>query len=83
MGFAIPARKDIAQSDVFLNQPVKINHRIFIDALEYAHPKPVFKGYDAWSNAFGNVMAAIYESDDIAAVMKTAVSDADASLVKQ
>ena len=83
LGFAIPARKDIAQSDVFLNQPVKINHRIFIDALEYAHPKPVFKGYDAWSNAFGNAMAAIYESDDIAAVMKTAVSDADASLVKQ
>ena len=79
----MPARKDVAQSSVFLDQPVKINHQIFIDALEYAHPKPVFKGYDAWSNAFGNAMSAIYESNDIDTIMKTAVSDADKTLAGQ
>lgn len=83
LGFAIPVRRSIAESPAFLEQPTKINHKVFLDALTYARMKPVFVGYDPWSSAFGDAMAAIWEPDSKAqSVVDAAVSAADAALSK-
>lgn len=81
LGFAIPVRTSIAESPAFLDQPIKINQKIFLDAIGYAHMKPVFKGYDAWSAAFGDAMSSIWKPDaQIETIMKTAVQSANDSL---
>ena len=54
LGFAIPVQKSIAESDVFLKQKGSLNQRVFLDALQYAHVKPSFKGYDEWSTVVGD-----------------------------
>jgi multiple sugar transport system substrate-binding protein len=84
LGFALPTREDVAESATFLNQPVKINHQMFLDVVASAHQKPVFKGYDAWSTAFGDSMSAVYDPDiSIDDVLKTAVQEADKVLSSQ
>jgi multiple sugar transport system substrate-binding protein len=83
LGFDTPARKEVAESSVFLDQKVKIDHKIFLDAIQYAHMKPVFRGYDQWSAAFGDAMSAIYKPGaNIDAVMAAAVAAGDAALAK-
>lgn len=84
LGFALPARREVAESPAFLGQATKINHQMFLDAVAYAHQKPVFKGYDAWSSAFGDSLSAIYDpAVSIDEVMKTAVAEADKVLGEQ
>lgn len=83
LGFAIPARMDVAESDAYLKQAVPIDHKIFLDATTYAHPKPVFEGYDRWSSAFGDALSAIYDpAVKVEDVLKNAVTAADAALSK-
>ncbi|HUX38371.1 MAG TPA: sugar ABC transporter substrate-binding protein [Rectinemataceae bacterium] len=81
LNFAVPARKSVAQSQAFLENPAKVDNKLFIDALAYAHLKPIFVGYDAWSTAFGDNLAAIYDPTKTAAgVVKAAVDAADRAL---
>lgn len=83
LGFAIPTRKEVAESPAFLDQEVKIDHKIFLDAIQYSHMKPVFRGYDAWSAAFGDAMSAIYKpSVPVEKVLADATAAADAALAK-
>ncbi len=64
LGFAIPILKSIADSPVYLNQKsADINHKVFLDALQYAHVKPAFRGYDEWATAVGEVLTAVWNGE--------------------
>ena len=83
LGFACPVLKSIAESPTFLDQQIKINQQVFLDALEYAHIKPVFKGYDEWASAVGDGMAPVWRGEaDLNTTLDQIVIDADAVLAK-
>lgn len=78
LGFACPVLKSVAESDAFLKQDTAINQQIFLDSLEFAHMKPVFKGYDEWSSAIGDGMAGIWTGDtELDATLDDAIKAAD------
>lgn len=78
LGFAVPARKEVSESAAFLQQSTKIDHKLFLDAVQYAHQKPVFKGYDQWSSAFGDAMSAIWKpAGNVETVLHDAAAAAD------
>jgi multiple sugar transport system substrate-binding protein len=57
IGLAVPIRKSVAESPAYLEQTsAPIDHKLFIDALQYAHLKPVFRGYEEWSAAVGDAL---------------------------
>ncbi len=60
IGLAIPIRESVANSDAYLGQPVQIDHALFVAALDYARPKPVFRGYEEWSGAVGDALDLIW-----------------------
>ena len=60
---SIPILEKVAQSPVYMQQAVPINHRVFVDALEYAHPKPNFKGYEEWATVIGDGMQPVWDGD--------------------
>ncbi len=60
-GLAVPIREAVAQSDVYLKQAsAPINHALFIDALAYARPLPVFRGYEEWGAALGDGLSMVW-----------------------
>ena len=64
LGFAVPVLKSVAESPVFLNQQGStINQQVYLDALDYAVPKPSFKGYGEWSAAVGDTLAQVWTGD--------------------
>lgn len=87
LGFAIPVLKSVAESPIFLEQDMSgrtINQKVFLDSLEYAHLKPIFKGYTEWSSAIGDGMANIWAGEaELDATLDEAVADADAVLAEQ
>jgi len=87
LGFAIPVLKSVAESPVFLEQDMNgrtINQKVFLDSLEYAHLKPIFRGYTEWSSAIGDGMADIWAGEaELDATLDKAVADADAVLTEQ
>lgn len=77
LGFAIPVRESIAESPVFLEQKgPDINHQVFLDALEYARPKPSFKGYEEWAAVVGDGLVPVWNGE-------TALDDALAAIVPE
>ena len=67
MGFAIPVLQSLAESPVFLEQnTAPIREQVFLDALEYAHVKPVFRGYDEWSSVVGDGLLPVWTGDMLA-----------------
>lgn len=64
MGFACPVLKSVAESPIFLDQSIQINQQVFLDSLQFAHMKPVFKGYDEWAATIGDGMAPIWAGED-------------------
>jgi multiple sugar transport system substrate-binding protein len=61
LGLAIPVLKSVAESPVFLEQTmVDINQQVFLDSLDFARMKPVFRGYEEWSAVVGDGMAPIW-----------------------
>ena len=64
MGFACPVLQSVAESPIFLKQAIDINQQVFLDSLEFAHMKPVFKGYDEWAAVIGDGMAPIWAGED-------------------
>ncbi len=63
VGLAIPVRKSVAESAAYLDQAVKIDHALYVKALDYAHVKPVFKGYEEWSGAVGDALMTIWSGE--------------------
>jgi multiple sugar transport system substrate-binding protein len=83
LGFACPVLKSIAESPVFLKQKIDINQQVFLDALQYAHIKPVFKGYDEWASAVGDGMAPVWRGEaDLNKTLDEVVVAADEVLAK-
>ena len=61
IGLAVPIREAVAQSDAYLKQTsAPINHALFIDALAYAVPLPVFRGYEEWGAALGDSLSMVW-----------------------
>jgi multiple sugar transport system substrate-binding protein len=87
MGLAIPVLKSVADSPVFLQAKVgdrTINQQVFLDALKYAHLKPIFKGYTLWADAIGNGMATIWTGEaELNSTLDAAVQEADKVLSEQ
>lgn len=83
IGFAIPVRQSVAESPAYLEQAVKIDHNLFVKALDYAHLKPVFKGYEEWSSAVGDALNTVWSGENsLDAGLAAAVADGDAALAK-
>ncbi|MGE5598542.1 MAG: ABC transporter substrate-binding protein [Bacteroidota bacterium] len=76
LGFACPVLKKIAYSDVYLKQATKINHQVFLDALQYAHVKPSFKGFDEFTTT-------LYQGLDLVWLNKKTAKDEMKELVPQ
>ncbi len=82
LGFACPVLKSVAESPVFLEQEgVSLNQQVFLDSLEFAHMKPVFKGYDEWASVVGDGMGAVWRGEaELNPTLDQIVIDADAVL---
>jgi multiple sugar transport system substrate-binding protein len=75
LGFAIPVIPSVAESPVYLEQAsAPINHKVFLDALEYAHAKPTFRGYEEWATVVGDGLFSVWVGD-------ISISDALAEIV--
>jgi multiple sugar transport system substrate-binding protein len=87
LGLAIPVLKSVANSPVFLQAKVgdqTINQQIFLDALQYAHLKPIFKGYTDWSAAIGDGITTIWTGEaDLGTTLDAAIVEADKVLSEQ
>lgn len=64
LGFAIPVLPSVAESPTYLEQTsAPINHKVFLDALEYAKPKPTFRGYEEWGTVVGDSLIPVWIGD--------------------
>lgn len=64
LGFAIPVLQSLAESPVFLEQNIApIRQQVFVDALQYAHVKPVFRGYDEWASVVGDGLLPVWTGE--------------------
>jgi len=64
LGFAIPILQSVAESPTYLEQKsAPINHKVFLDALAYAKPKPTFRGYDEWATVVGDTLTTVWTGD--------------------
>jgi multiple sugar transport system substrate-binding protein len=65
LGFAIPVTASVATGPAYLEQTSKGDHKLFVDALEYARPKPSFRGYEEWAGLVGDPLGLVWtgESD--------------------
>ncbi len=83
-GLAVPIRASVANSPAYLAQTTaKIDHKLFIDALDYAQLLPVFRGYDEWSTAFGDGLDQVWTGQvPLADGVAEAVAAGDAALKK-
>ncbi|HWQ47255.1 MAG TPA: sugar ABC transporter substrate-binding protein [Longilinea sp.] len=83
LGFAIPVLQSIAESPVYLDQAIAINQQVFLDALDYAHPKPVFRGYDQWSTEVGDGFYTVWTGETtLADALAQIIPAADAVLAE-
>ena len=83
VGLAIPVRKSVAESDAYLGQATRIDHSIYVKALDYAHMKPVFKGYEEWSGAVGDALHMIWTGEaSVADGLAEAVAGGDDALAR-
>ena len=83
IGLAIPVRKSVAESAAYLDQATKIDHSLYVKALDYAHLKPVFKGYEEWSAAVGDALNLIWTGQmPVGDGLAEAVAGGDAALAK-
>ena len=63
LGFAIPVRESVATGPVYLQQKSRGDHKLFVDALDYAVPKPSFRGYEEWSAAVGDPLSLVWTGE--------------------
>ena len=83
IGLAIPVRMSVAESAAYLGQATKIDHSIYVKALDYARMKPVFKGYEEWSGAVGDALHMIWtEEMSVADALAEAVAGGDEALAR-
>ncbi len=84
LGFAIPVLKTVANSPAYLEQPGDLNQKTFLDALEYAHMKPVFRGYEEWASAIGDGLTPVWDGEaELGPTLDEIVKKADEVLANQ
>jgi multiple sugar transport system substrate-binding protein len=78
LGFAVPVLKSVAESPAYLEQPGDLDQKLFLDALEYAHMKPVFRGYEEWSAVVGDGLSPVWDGDaELLATLEEVLTAAD------
>lgn len=84
LGFSIPVLKSIAESPTFLEQKTApIKQQVFLDALEYAHPKPTFVGYEEWAGIVGDGLIPVWNGEqELAPTLDEIVPAADEVLAR-
>lgn len=84
LGFSIPVLKSIAESPTFLEQETApIKQQVFLDALEYAHPKPTFVGYEEWAGIVGDGLIPVWNGEqELASTLDEIVPAADEVLAR-
>src|SRR5512141_50655 len=83
LGFAIPVRKSVAESDAYLKQPGDLNQKVFLDSVAFAHMKPVFKGYEEWAGVVGDGLTPVFDGEaELNPTLDEIVSAADEVLAK-
>jgi multiple sugar transport system substrate-binding protein len=84
LGFACPVLKSVAESPIYLQQKgTSLNQKVFLDALAYAHMKPVFKGYDEFASVIGDSIGAVWRGEaELNPTLDSIVQEADAVLAK-
>lgn len=81
LGFAIPVNKAAASGPAYLEQSSRGNHRLFLDALSYAHTKPSFRGYEEWSELVGEGLSLIWTGEmDVEGGLEEVAATADDAL---
>lgn len=83
LGFAIPVLKSVAESDSYLNQPGDLDQKVFLDSLEFANMKPVFKGYEEWAGIVGDGLTPVWDGEaELSPTLDEVVASADEVLAK-
>ncbi|MHA3914396.1 ABC transporter substrate-binding protein [Halovulum sp. GXIMD14793] len=83
IGLAVPILEDVANGPAYLDQPIKVDHALFIEALDYANVKPNFRGYSEWSGAVGDALSLAWTGDeDLATALEEAVEFGDDALAR-
>ena len=81
LGFAIPVLKSVAESDSYLKQPGDLDQKVFLDSLEFAHMKPVFKGYEEWAGVVGDGLTPVWDGEaELSSTLDEVIVSADAVL---
>jgi multiple sugar transport system substrate-binding protein len=84
LGFAIPVLKTVAEGPSYLKQSGDLDQKLFLDALQYAHMKPVFRGYEEWSSTVGDGLIPVWDGDaELGPTLDEIVTNADAVLANQ
>jgi multiple sugar transport system substrate-binding protein len=83
LGFAIPVLKSVAESDSYLKQPGDLDQKVFLDSLEFAKMKPVFKGYEEWAGIVGDGLTPVWDGEaELGPTLDEVVASADEVLAK-
>lgn len=79
LGLGVPTLKSIANSELYLNQSsADIDHKLFLDTMDYARVKPCFRGYDEWATLIGDGMVPIWLGEaELEPTLETLIPQAD------
>jgi len=78
LGFAIPVLKSVAESDAYLKQPGDLNQQVFLDSVDFAQTKPVFKGYEEWAGVVGDGLIPVFDGEaELNAILDEVIAAAD------
>ena len=76
-------RESVATSPAYLEQATPIDHSLYVAALEYAHMKPVFRGYEEWSAGVGDSLYLLWSGElGVADALAEAVAAGDDALAR-
>jgi len=83
LGFAIPVTESVATGPAYLQQTSRGDHKLFVDALAYAHAKPSFRGYEEWAGLVGDPLGLVWSGEsDLGDALNEIADTADEVLAK-
>jgi multiple sugar transport system substrate-binding protein len=83
LGFAIPVLQSVAEGPAYLEQGGELDQSVFTDSLDFAHMKPVFRGYDEWAATVGDGLDLVWNGEaELNPTLDEIVPAADAVLAE-